>query len=81
MCSTTQCLRMHMYGVSQHNSPQPPVSTREAAKATGSCPSFFYRHQHEIPGQYRVGRCLRWDVAAVREWMQRKAKGYGPDGV
>ena len=55
------------------NSPQPPVSTREVAKATGSCPSFFYRHKHEIPGRYRVGRCFRWDVAVVRAWMRQQA--------
>lgn len=52
----------------------PLVSTRQAAKAVGLNPFFLYRRIHEIPGVYRAGRVLRWDVEVLKKWMREQAR-------
>ena len=38
-------------------------------------PSWVYEHRGLIP-HFRVGRYLRFERAAILEWIQRQRKGY-----
>ena len=48
-------------------------STQRAAEAVGLSPWYLYRNADKIPAAYRAGRALRWDVAALKDWMSTEA--------
>ncbi|MDH4079609.1 MAG: hypothetical protein OEU68_07320 [Nitrospira sp.] len=60
--------------MTNNKKPRPPVSTEKLGKKLHISTSYIYRHQDEMPGRFRVGRCLRWDPDVVLEWMRNQGR-------
>lgn len=57
------------------------VRTADAAHAVGLSPSFLFKNSSRLPGVYRAGRSLRWDVCELKRWMADQAKATAQQGV
>jgi excisionase family DNA binding protein len=57
----------------------PLLSVEELAEALGTAPRSIYGlvSEHGLP-VYRLGRSLRFDVDAVRGWLDDRRTGYWP---
>lgn len=49
------------------------LKTEEAARVVGLSRSFLYREAANIPAARRAGRALRWDLPALKHWMEAQA--------
>ena len=47
--------------------------TRVAAKEVGLTPWYLYKNSEKLPGAYRAGKALRWDINELKAWMRKKA--------
>ena len=70
-------LQLRLFGGREPVSASPVGSrcldVKEAARLLGMSVDWLYRHGKELPFSRKIGRSVRFDEAALREWQKRRA--------
>jgi predicted DNA-binding transcriptional regulator AlpA len=54
------------------------VDIERAAKMTGLSKFYLYRLPKDVPGRYRFGKAIRFDIDELRAWARRSDRSVAP---